>query len=109
MENQIAGHGRTVELNSEVIRLKSDRPLPARAIQLTLFWPATLPDGTLLNLWIDGTAVALRSGDIEICIAKHEFSHYGATNRRFAVTRITLRRGESSGAEPHTKGVGRNV
>src|SRR5579884_2343157 len=35
-------------------------------------------------------------------------SHYGATNRRFAVARVTLRRGESSGAEPHTKGVGRS-
>ena len=30
-------------------------------------------------------------------------SQYGATNR-FAVTRVTLRRGESSGAEPETKG-----
>jgi transposase len=30
-------------------------------------------------------------------------SHYGATNQ-FAVARVTLRRDESSGAEPHTKG-----
>src|SRR5215831_9460981 len=30
-------------------------------------------------------------------------SQDGATNR-FAVARVTLRRGESSGAEPHTKG-----
>ncbi len=31
-------------------------------------------------------------------------SQDGATNR-FAVARVTLRRGESSGAEPHTKGM----
>ena len=35
------------------------------------------------------------------------FSQDGATNYRIAVARVTLRRGESSGAEPHTKGVGR--
>jgi hypothetical protein len=27
-------------------------------------------------------------------------SHYGAASRRFALARVTLRRGESSGAEP---------
>ena len=35
-------------------------------------------------------------------------SQYGATSRRFAVARVTLRRGKSSGAEPHTKGTGRS-
>src|SRR5262245_41398599 len=34
-------------------------------------------------------------------------SQDGATNR-FAVVRVTLQRGESSGAEPHTKGNGRS-
>jgi hypothetical protein len=34
-------------------------------------------------------------------------SQYGATNPNSQVTRVTLRRDESSGAEPHTKGVGR--
>jgi hypothetical protein len=34
-------------------------------------------------------------------------SQDGATNYRIAVARVTLRRGKSGGAEPHTKGVGR--
>jgi hypothetical protein len=34
-------------------------------------------------------------------------SQDGATNYRFAVARVTLRKGESRGAEPHAKGVGR--
>src|SRR5438309_5782087 len=29
MENQIAGQGRTIELNGELVRFESDRPLPA--------------------------------------------------------------------------------
>jgi beta-glucosidase len=38
----------------------------------------------------------------------NECSHNGATNRRFAVARVMLRRGKSRGAEPHTKGAGRS-
>jgi len=44
---------------------------------------------------------------LENIVVKAGVSQYGATNHRIAVARVTLRRGETSGAEPHTKGVGR--
>ena len=51
---------------------------------------------------------------VEVTLLRHNgadtplhFSQNEATNYRIAVARVTLRRGKSSGAEPHTKGVGR--
>ena len=74
MENQITGQGRTIELNGELVRFESDRPLPAnRTIQLVLPWPASLPDGTPLNLWITGSTTGSIFREIEVGVGSHEF------------------------------------
>ena len=74
MENQIAGSGRTIELNAEVVRFECDRTLPlGRNIQLVLSWPATLPDGTHLNLWVVGVTADALCRDVAVEVVRHEF------------------------------------
>lgn len=71
---RISGEGRTVAIGSRRLQVGCDRPLGAHVnIQLTLPWPAALPDGTRLSLWILGETT--RSGSCEnlIQVIKHEF------------------------------------
>src|SRR5579871_1791581 len=74
LENQTAGRGRTFELNGEFVRFECDRTLPAgRSIQLVLSWPATLPDGTPLNLWVVGVTADALCRDVEVEVLRYEF------------------------------------
>ena len=70
----VAGHGRTRAISSEAIHFEADRGLPQnRKIRLTLAWPAALPDGTALNLWIIGTVTRSALCEVEVQISSYEF------------------------------------
>lgn len=74
MDSQILGRGRTVELNGEIVRFECDRTLPLqRNIQLVVRWPAVLPNGTPLNLWIVGTTTGVLCRDVEVEVLRYEF------------------------------------
>jgi hypothetical protein len=69
-----SGEGRTLAISSETVRFECDRALPVgRKIRLVLAWPAALPDGTALNLWISGTIARCAAGEIEVCVVTYEF------------------------------------
>ena len=81
-ETQVAGQGRTVTIGSRSIRLFCDRPLPLNEkIQVVVVWPATLPDGTGLNLWIEGATLRNVLSDVEICVDRYEFRTRRAARR----------------------------
>ncbi len=70
----MAGNGRTLAMSSVMVRFESDRPLPRdRRIRLVLAWPAALPDGTELNLWIAGVVTRSISGRTDVRVANYEF------------------------------------
>ena len=70
----IIGEGRTLAVSREALQFLCDRPLPRHAkIQIILTWPATLPDGTGLNLWILGTITECTGGCVEVRVGKYEF------------------------------------
>ena len=74
MDNQKTGQGRTIELSRETVRFECDETLSVGlAIQLVLMWPAALPDGTALNLWITGCITGVLFGRIEVAISRYEF------------------------------------
>ncbi|HEV2464337.1 MAG TPA: hypothetical protein VGT04_11050, partial [Acidobacteriaceae bacterium] len=68
----------------------------------------TLPEMQTLDQ--GGTIPVLNMGMQSLvgAAASNGLVRMGATNHRIVASRVTLRRGESSGAEPHTKGVGRS-
>ena len=69
-----AGQGRTVAMSSEVIRFECDQKLPRdRKVRLVLAWPAALPDGTELNLWIQGTITRCTLGKVDVRVVGYEF------------------------------------
>jgi len=73
-KDSVAGHGRTRAISSDVIQFEADRGLPEnRKIRLALAWPAALPDGTALNLWIIGTVTRSALCEIEVRIGSYEF------------------------------------
>jgi hypothetical protein len=70
----VAGQGRTVAMSSGVIRFECDQKLPRdRKVRLVLAWPAALPDGTELNLWINGTITRCALGKVDVRIGGYEF------------------------------------
>ena len=69
-----SGHGRIVELSSHLVRFECNGTLPEGvAIRLILMWPARLPDGTDLNLWIKGVVIGRVWGEIEVRVVSYEF------------------------------------
>jgi hypothetical protein len=76
------------------------RPKPSSSRFNHGSWPGARPSGTAMS---PGRSACVPILDVELLRS----SQSGATNT-IAVARITLRRGESSGAEPHTKGIGRS-
>ena len=71
---RISGQGRTLAIGSQIIRIEVGRSLPERCkIRLSLPWPATLPDGTLLNLWVVGEATQSSVRESTIRVIKYEF------------------------------------
>ena len=73
-QDREAGQGRTVAMSSEVIRFECEQKLPRdRKVRLVLAWPASLPDGTELNLWIQGTITRCALGKVDVRVVGYEF------------------------------------
>ena len=74
LENELLGYGRTVGLSREFVRFECEEPLSSgMAIRLILMWPATLPDGTPLNLWISGKIARSLPPQVEVRVISYEF------------------------------------
>lgn len=70
----VNGHGRTLALSSTMVRFATDQHLrPGRTLNLVICWPASLPDGTGLNLWITGKVILSASWEVEVQVKKYEF------------------------------------
>ena len=53
-----SGNGRTVDLSSRGARILADQSLPnGGKVELCIAWPAVLPDGVALNLFVSGHVV----------------------------------------------------
>jgi len=70
-----AGMGQTLIIGSDLVRFLCDRHLDVgQDIRLELAWPAPLPDGARLNLWMFGrVARCSLASEIEVRVAKYEF------------------------------------
>ena len=72
--NPVTGEGRTLTMSRDTLEFMCDRILSRNLkIQLVLGWPATLPDGTCLNLWILGTIARSAAGCVEVKVDTYEF------------------------------------
>ena len=72
------GGGRTVRMGRRGVAFISDKPLPVNGkFRLTLKWPAPLPDGTALNLWIVGTVMREDARLVEVESSRYEFRTRG--------------------------------
>ena len=68
------GTGQTVAIGSEIVRFQGDRNLKTGyRIRLELAWPALLPDGTSLNLWMSGRVSSSSLAEIEVRVTSYEF------------------------------------
>lgn len=86
---RLSGQGRTLAISSQSVRADCGRRLPARAgIQLSLAWPAVLPDGTHLSLWIRGEVVRSALHESTVRVIRYEFK-----TRRPVRTALTPVRG----------------
>ena len=76
------GSGTTTRMSSHRLVFISDQRLPVKGkLQLTVPWPALLPDGIELNLWIVGTVVREDFRLIEVEISRYEFRTRGKAHR----------------------------
>lgn len=68
------GSGTTTRMCSREVVFISDKRLPVNGkLRLTVPWPALLPDGIELNLWIVGTVVREDARLVEVEISRSEF------------------------------------
>ena len=93
---EVSGCGQTLAMSSTRIRFQSDRHLSAGlALRLVMTWPARLPDGTGLNLWMTAKVLRSSSTEVEAQILKHEFRTRRMSQK--APAAAPLRRGTSAG------------
>jgi hypothetical protein len=68
------GQGLTVGIGSRAVIFHTDLEIEeGRKVKLEVAWPAALPDGTSLNLWVHGKVTRSASSNVEIEVAKYEF------------------------------------
>jgi hypothetical protein len=68
------GQGLTIGIGSRVVRFRTDQAVEvSRKVKLEMAWPASLPDGTGLNLWIHGRVIRSTPSNVEVQVAKYEF------------------------------------
>lgn len=71
---RVTGTGRTQSVSSDIMRIECDQPLAAYCkIRLVVAWPAVLPDGTGLNLWIQGEVLKSASQRMTVKVIRYEF------------------------------------
>jgi hypothetical protein len=74
MGSLVQGNGRTLAMSSAAVQFACDRNLPlGQIVRLSIQWPATLCDGTRLNLWATGTIQQSASCEVEVAIRRHGF------------------------------------
>lgn len=72
--DDLSGSGRTLALSSEMVRLECGQRLPGGGkIRLILAWPAALPDGTRLNLWVEGVITKSALPEIQVQVLRYDF------------------------------------
>jgi hypothetical protein len=72
--DRIVGQGQTLAMSSDVVLFECDRNLRRdQKIRLILAWPAALPDGTELNLWILGTVTRSARDRVDVRVISYEF------------------------------------
>ena len=100
----VRGGGTTVRIGSHVVFFISDQHRGIHEkLRLTLEWPASLPDGTSINLWIFGTVVQEDSLLVEVAITRYEFR----TRKKSASEIAPASRGESIASRAVGVGIGR--
>jgi len=68
------GSGRTLAINSRLVRFSSDQELRVGLnLGLLISWPAKLEDGTGLSLWVLGRIERSESQQVEIVVCRHQF------------------------------------
>lgn len=71
---QLSGSAHTLVISSGTLRLSCDRALSAHLkIRISIAWPASLPDGTRLNLWIQGEVVRSVLKEVTVKVNRYEF------------------------------------
>ena len=69
-----SGKGQSLVIGSDLVRFLSDRDLAVgQKLRLELAWPAPLPDGTGLNLWLYGSVARSSFAEVEMRVTKYEF------------------------------------
>lgn len=71
---RISVRGRTRAISSTRLRIECERPLAAETkVQLSIAWPAALPNGTQLSLWIQGEVEGSVLDEISVRVLRYEF------------------------------------
>ena len=77
----VKGSGQTISMNSKTVRFISDHDLRAGLeVCLVISWPAYLPDGTALNLFMFGSIERSLSLEVDVGISRYEFRTRGNSN-----------------------------
>src|SRR5579871_4192400 len=80
----VQGYGRTQRINSKWVEFASDRDLQVGLrVRLVLPWPAQLPDGTRISLWMYGQIIRSISCQVEARVSRHEFRTLGTASEVF--------------------------
>jgi len=81
------GQGYTIGIGSRMVRFRTDRGVSLSGkVKLEMAWPAALPDGTSINLWIHGRVSESASSYVDVQVAKYEFR----TRRSMQLSRTSL-------------------
>jgi hypothetical protein len=88
----VTGFGRTLAITTKMVTFASDQDLRVGLkVRLAISWPATLQDGTSLNLSMVGRIARCARGEIDVAVSRHEFRTRGgdwSQGRGLEVTRI---------------------
>lgn len=89
----VSGQGRTTAVSSKAVRFSCNQNLRVGTrLRLELAWPAMLPDGTKLNLWIFGKVTRTQLLEAEVEVARYEFRTRRTPQPLRAPSRETLAR-----------------
>lgn len=73
-QQRFSGRGQSLVVSSKAIQFRCEQDLPVGLrMRVELEWPAGLPDGTRLNLWIFGVVTRSVNSEAEVRISRYEF------------------------------------
>jgi hypothetical protein len=74
----VKGNGQTISINSKAVSFAGDHDLRGGIeVCLVISWPAHLPDGTALNLFMFGSIERSLSLEVDVGISRYEFRTRG--------------------------------